>query len=549
MTRNNARVWLSMAVALAMGACDERGASGQPGTPFTISRETTRITEPLRSDGYPDYVAALNEQFSRAVTPENNAAVPFWKAVGPEAIEAEYRDRYFQMLGIRPLPLEGDYFVDLRQYLAKQTGDPQPDGDTSQRAADRDAYDLLEPALWRPWTKQEFPVLAAWLAANEKPLALVVEASRRPQWFNPLVGDAKTPLLAILNPSFSAFHRPGSIPIALTARAMLQLGEGKPDAAWNDLLACHRLARLVSQGPTVCDAALARMCIGKACDADQVLVRHASLTADRLKEMRKDLDQLPAMSQMADKTDSAERFTYLNIILDCARDVRGSLAGFEQAAGMPELNGSKELRATVAALRRHSAAAPIDWDVALRMGNAWFDRLGEAYRRPTHAARRQAVHALDEELRQLKIAACNTASLDAALRSDPRRALSERLGQILLVVFAPSVSMIDMDDRTTMVFALDRLALALAAYRADHGSYPARLDDLTPAYLDEVPKDIFSDAELRYRQDGKGYCLYSVGSNGRDDGGKGLENGQRKDKAVNRDWDDLIVRMPPTEAK
>ena len=49
----------------------------------TISKETTYITEPLRKDGYPDYVAAMNQRLSQGVTPENNAAVPFWKAMGP----------------------------------------------------------------------------------------------------------------------------------------------------------------------------------------------------------------------------------------------------------------------------------------------------------------------------------------------------------------------------------------------------------------------------------------------------------------------------------
>ena len=33
--------------------------------PFTISKETTYITEPLREDGYVDYVAALNQRFPR----------------------------------------------------------------------------------------------------------------------------------------------------------------------------------------------------------------------------------------------------------------------------------------------------------------------------------------------------------------------------------------------------------------------------------------------------------------------------------------------------
>ena len=49
-----------------------------PGLLVTISKETTYITEPLRADGYPDYVAALNQRFSQGVTPENNAAVLFW---------------------------------------------------------------------------------------------------------------------------------------------------------------------------------------------------------------------------------------------------------------------------------------------------------------------------------------------------------------------------------------------------------------------------------------------------------------------------------------
>ena len=47
----------------------------------------------------------------QGVTPENNAAVLFWKAMGPAVISKGYRERYFQMLGIPPLPEKGDYFV------------------------------------------------------------------------------------------------------------------------------------------------------------------------------------------------------------------------------------------------------------------------------------------------------------------------------------------------------------------------------------------------------------------------------------------------------
>ena len=54
-----------------------------------------------------------------------------------------------------------------------------------------------------------------------------------------------------------------------------------------------------------------------------------------------------------------------------------------------------------------------------------------------------------------------------------------------------------------------------------------------------MPKDIFNnDADLHYLRKGNGYLLYSVGDNGKDDGGKG-----RDDAKNGEGWDDLVVRM------
>src|SRR2546430_914313 len=50
---------------------------------FTMSKETTFVTEPVDKDGYIDYVAALNDRLRQGVTPENNANVLIWKALGP----------------------------------------------------------------------------------------------------------------------------------------------------------------------------------------------------------------------------------------------------------------------------------------------------------------------------------------------------------------------------------------------------------------------------------------------------------------------------------
>ena len=73
----------------------------------------------------------------------------------------------------------------------------------------------------------------------------------------------------------------------------------------------------------------------------------------------------------------------------------------------------------------------------------------------------------------------------------------------------------------------------MASYRADHGTYPAKLADLAPVYVVEVPKDIFDDSDLHYRLEGNGYLLYSVGVNGRDDGAKGCEDCEQGEG-----WDD-----------
>ena len=63
-------------------------------------------------------------------------------------------------------------------------------------------------------------------------------------------------------------------------------------------------------------------------------------------------------------------------------------------------------------------------------------------------------------------------------------------------------------------------ALALKRYRLRHGKFPTELDALVPQFLSAVPMDLMSAKPLRYRLNGDGsFTLYSVGKNGRDDGG------------------------------
>ncbi len=76
--------------------------------------------------------------------------------------------------------------------------------------------------------------------------------------------------------------------------------------------------------------------------------------------------------------------------------------------------------------------------------------------------------------------------------------------------------------------ALLLVALALRAHHAERGHHPADLGELVAGgYLSRLPDDPFAlSGPLRYRRlagDDK-YLLYSVGADGKDDGGKPVTN-------------------------
>jgi hypothetical protein len=73
-------------------------------------------------------------------------------------------------------------------------------------------------------------------------------------------------------------------------------------------------------------------------------------------------------------------------------------------------------------------------------------------------------------------------------------------------------------------------AIALKRYQIKHGNFPEKLSDLVPEFLATVPQDPVDGQLLRYRLKENGtFLLYSVGANGKDDGGdprleKGVES-------------------------
>jgi len=77
-------------------------------------------------------------------------------------------------------------------------------------------------------------------------------------------------------------------------------------------------------------------------------------------------------------------------------------------------------------------------------------------------------------------------------------------------------------DRVTDTHALQRVtmvALALRLYRKENGRYPENLQQLVPKFLPSVPVDPYDGKPIRYRKLEKGFKVWSVGGNRKDEGG------------------------------
>ena len=249
--------------------------------------------------------------------------------------------------------------------------------------------------------------------------------------------------------------------------------------------------------------------------------------------MRADLAALPLMRVLAEQIDAGERFTYLDAATQIKLNPKGALSS---------LSGSSKPIATAGAVAEKVVGAAADWNRILRMGNSWYDRLVDACRKPTRTERKAAIQGISRDVDAVRAAA---RAFGPSMLLNPRDRISRWLGSILFKVLSPAiVSVADSEGRAATQFELAKLGFALAAYRAEKGAYPAKLADLTPKYVATVPKDPFNDQDLHYTQQGEGYLLYSVGVNGKDDGGKG-----QADRKAGEDWDDLAIRVPAETPK
>jgi hypothetical protein len=485
---------------------------------FTIGKKTTFVTSPVETGGHIDYAAALNERLSKGVTIENNAAVLLWKVIGPHPEKATMPPRFYELLGVQ-IPEQGDYFVPLRQYLETQ-GKANPATITA-------TLEKMTKLGQQTWTTNEHPEMNAWLKANDKPMTLLLEATKRTHYFSPMLPprDEKgsTGLIKTLLPGVQISRQLGS---ALADRAMLYLGHGQVDAAWQDLLACHRLGRLVGRGGTLIEGLVGIAIEQLACRGELVFLDKVQPDAKRIEACTNDLRALVPPVNPADKVDLCERFTGLDNIMMLDKQGLAYLTSFQGGGNAPNPLGNLALDG-------------IDWDPTLETMNRWYDKMATVMREKDRGERVRKMEQFTVDIQTLKKNATDPARL-AEILGDGKataKARGQAVGNILVSLLFPAANKVqDASDRIAQTFDNVQVAFALAGYQRENGKYPDRLELLAPKYLAQAPKDSFTGNALIYRPAGNGYLLYSVGLNGKDDGGRGPDD--------QPPGDDLVVRMP-----
>lgn len=142
-------------------------------------------------------------------------------------------------------------------------------------------------------------------------------------------------------------------------------------------------------------------------------------------------------------------------------------------------------------------------------------------RLPDHAARAKALAEIERDFKTLAEVPkekTKVVQLIAGLASKADR--TRGTAALLICLEYPVFRTLEkFETEAAARLSLARICFALAAWRTANGVYPRQLGALVPEFLDRLPTDPFSGGAFVYQQGLDDFKLYSLGPNGRDDGG------------------------------
>ncbi len=286
-----------------------------------------------------------------------------------------------------------------------------------------------------------------------------------------------------------------SLATVLRLRAVAALATGQTADAWRDIDVMLRLRQIPAGEPFLIGNLVDLTIVSQLLQPVWEGLAARRWSADDLGHLQKGLREINLVRGFAQGVRGGERMFVITLAQQL-QDPAGVRA-FRGATG----TGSKLPLTVEDALWTLLALAPRGWYmqnavVACRFQQeSIIDALDPASRRVLLTKARAGEHALRE------------------VRLGPYTYFAKAYEQFLPGVI-PRVAQIQAAaDQAVAACALER-------YRLDHGSYPASLEALVPAYLDRAPTDVIDGTPMGYRLTGDGrYVLWSVGWDGKDDGG------------------------------
>ena len=509
--------------------------------PLQISPATTGITEPRLPNGDVDYFGYYERLYIHKLSPpENNGQRLLIAALGPRTLEQSYiadtvpweemptherSKEWFETYWI-PLcehmyidPYDKPMFLDNLEFfgfLRKEWETSKTDGDSYYD--DQPAHELWKQLVAAPWTVEEHPNIARWLEERSPVLDLFGVAVRKPNFVCWRQRPEAWGVLGILLPDVQGnrtFAR--ELQIRITER----LGKSDVDGAWHDVMSMLILSRHHYIHEPMSTVNLVGMAIeGMGMESAKAVLQYGNPTSEQLERFAQDLKTLPR--KMTLDSTLVEKASY--------EELKGFAETLERGALKIDLESQKVLAFLVRLIN------PFRW-----IGyNIAGKRLTERF----DAVKRTSGGSINRTVMKKYFDFENIPFEHWCYNCYARSLLPQTLWDLLRVPLIRTRSQLVADrlfdgydygirtqnalDRNNTQFDLLLLAVALERYKVAKGNYPATLDELVPAFLEDVPIDLYTGRKtLTYKlaPDEETACLlYSFGENETDDGGNEKED-------------------------
>ena len=275
----------------------------------------------------------------------------------------------------------------------------------------------------------------------------------------------------------------------LQLRVMYWTGRGEFEEVFLDLTAMSNLIqreRFIPKHPRVAIsfAYVEGLLYETACS----VVLHSEGLPEPLEKLIVDLAQFDRAAALAEEMDHAHRLVALIQLQSQHQEPRVT---------------RQECQSFQEFLQRRFEESRVDWDASLKQHQIFFDHVRDTVR-------------LRQTAGGFQIALAD--SLNVVGKSSPDQKLTSEFIQTFsqLVPYCRASSELRVRQRMLGVL------LEISRYRRQHGEFPDSLADIDwSSWATEVAlwQDPHSGANFIYRRTGAGFILYSVGHNGKDDGG------------------------------